>query len=101
RDPSAACTPVAVVFFSSLVIVRQYICTWTHEPRPDVAWWLTSKWFFLRNGLILVLLSWLSWRFVRHDTAPDARELESGEVVARLTDSGVITRDAAILVLAY
>src|SRR3989454_299826 len=66
-----------------------------------VRWWLTNKWFFLRNGLILVVLSWLSWRFVRHDTAPDAQELQSGEVVPRLTNSGAITRDAAILVLSY
>ena len=100
-EAAAAFTTVAVVLFIGLVIGRQYIFTWIHEPRPDVAWWLTTKWFFLRNGLILVVLSWLSWRFVRHDTAPDARELESGEVVARLTDSGVIARDAAILVLAY
>src|SRR5438552_3077971 len=100
-EAAAAFTTVAVVLFIGLVIGRQYIFTWIHEPRPDVAWWLTSKWFFLRNGAILVILSWLSWRFVRHDTAPDARELESGEVVARLTDSSVIARDAAILVLAY
>src|SRR6266571_4236847 len=43
-----------------------------------------------------VALSWLSWRFVRHDTTPDARELQSGEEVERLTDSGVISRDAGV-----
>src|SRR2546427_4075564 len=44
------------------------------RSRPDIGWWLTSKWFFVRNGAILAFLSWLSWRFVRHDTGPDVRE---------------------------
>jgi hypothetical protein len=100
-EAGVAFTTVAVVLFIGLIVGREYIFTWIHEPRPDIGWWLTSKWFFLRNGVILVLLSWLSWRFVRHDTAPDAREVASGEPVARLEDSPRISRDAAILVLAY
>src|SRR6266496_4514482 len=54
----AAFTTVAVVLFSGLIIGRQYIFTWIHEPRPEVGGWLTSRWFFARNGLILVALSW-------------------------------------------
>jgi hypothetical protein len=100
-EAAAAFTSVSVVLFIGLIFGRQYIFTWIHEPRPDLAWWLTTKWFFIRNGLILVVLSWLSWRFVRHDTAPDVVELARGEAVPRLTDSGVIARDAAILVLAF
>ena len=100
-EAGVAFTTVAVLLFIGLFIGREYIFTWIHEPRPDVGWWLTPKWFFVRNGAILVLLSWLSWRFVRRDTAPDVRELASGEPVARLEDSGPIARDAAILVLAY
>ena len=100
-EASAAFTTVAVLLFIGLIIGREYIFTWIHEPRPDVGWWLTSRWFFLRNGAILAALSWLSWRFVRHDVNPDARELAAGEPVARLEDAGKISRDAAILVLAY
>ena len=100
-EAGAAFTTVAVVLFIGLVIGRQYIFTWIHEPRPEIGGWLTSKWFFLRNGAILVVLSWLSWRFVRRDVGPDVRELASGTPVERLEDSGLITRDAAILVLAY
>ena len=100
-EAATAFTTVAVVLFIGLVIGRQYIFTWIHEPRPEIGWWLTTKWFFVRNGLILVVLSWLSWRFVRHDTTPDAQELQSGEAVPRLTNSGAIMRDAAILVLAF
>lgn len=100
-EAGAAFTTVAVVLFVGLVIGRQYIFTWIHEPRPEVGGWLTSKWFFLRNGAILVVLSWLSWRFVRRDVGPDVRELASGTPVERLEDSALITRDAAILVLAY
>ena len=94
-------TTVAVVLFIGLFIGRDYIFTWIHEPRPDVGWWLTTKWFFLRNGAILTVLSWLSWRFVRRDTAPDVRELAAGSPVDRKEDAGPISRDAAILVLAF
>jgi len=100
-EAGAAFTAVAVVLFVGLIIGRQYIFTWIHVPRPEVGWWLTNKWFFARNGAILVVLSWLSWRFVRHDTAPDVREVTGGEVVERTEDAARISRDAAILILAY
>ena len=100
-EAGVAFTTVAVVLFIGLFVGRQYIFTWIHEPRPEVGWWLTSKWFFLRNGAILAVLSWLSWRFVRRDTAPDVRELAAGSPVDRKEDAGPIARDAAILVLAY
>jgi hypothetical protein len=100
-EAGVAFTTVAVVLFIGLIVGRQYIFTWIHEPRPDVGWWLTSRWFFVRNGAILVVLSWLSWRFVRRDTAPDVRELAAGDTVDRKEDSVPISRDAAILVLAY
>ena len=99
-EAGAAFATVAVVLFIGLFIGRQYIFTWIHEPRPEVGWWLTSKWFFVRNGAILVALSWLSWRFVRHDTAPDVREL-AGETVVRTEDAPRISREAAFLILAY
>jgi hypothetical protein len=100
-EAGAAFTTVAILLFIGLVIGRQYIFTWIHEPRPEVGWWLTDTWFFLRNGLILAGLSWLSWRFVRHDTAPDIRELADGQAVDRKEDAPRIMRDAAFLILAY
>ena len=90
-----------VLLFIGLIIGRNYIFTWIHEPRPEIGWWLTTKWFFVRNGAILAVLSWLSWRFVRHDVAPDVREVTGGEAVARTEDAPRISRDAAILILAY
>jgi hypothetical protein len=100
-EAGAAFTTVAVLLFIGLIIGRQYIFTWIHEPRPEIGWWLTNKWFFVRNGAILVILSWLSWRFVRRDTAPDVREVVGGETVARIEDAPRISREAAILILAY
>ena len=99
-EAGAAFTTVALLLFIGLIVGRQYIFTWIHEPRPEISWWLTSKWFFLRNGAILVALSWLSWRFVRHDSAPDLREL-AGETVARTDDAARISREAAFLILAF
>jgi len=100
-EAGVAFTTVAVVLFIGLIIGRNYIFTWIHEPRPEVGWWLTTKWFFVRNGAILVVLSWVSWRFVRSDVGPDVRELSSGETVARTEDAPRISRDAAFVVLAY
>lgn len=100
-EANAAFTTVSFVLFIGLIVGRTYIFTWLHVPRPEVGWWLTTKWFFIRNGAILAFLSWLSWRFVRHDMAPDIRELASGEAVERTDDAPRISREAAFLVLAY
>ena len=100
-EAGVAFTSVSVVLFIGLIVGREYIFTWIHEPRPDIGGWLTSKWFFLRNGAILVALSWISWRFVRHDTAPDIREVESGQPVDRREDMPRISREAAFVILAY
>src|SRR2546427_11913069 len=58
-EAAAPLPTVAGGLLLRLVIGRQYIFTWIHEPRPDVAWWLTCKWVFLRNGLTLV--PWSGW----------------------------------------
>ena len=100
-EAGVAFTTVSVVLFIGLFIGRQHIFTWLHEPRPEIGGWLTTKWFFARNGAVLAALSWLSWRFVRHDLAPDVRELATGKAADRKEDAGRISRDAAILILAY
>ena len=99
-EAGVAFTTVSVLLFIGLFIGREHIFTWIHEPRPEVGGWLTTNWFFLRNGAILVALSWLSWRFVRHDVAPDIREL-AGEQVERTEDAVRISREAAFVILAY
>jgi hypothetical protein len=100
-EAGVAFTTVSLLLFVGTIIGREYIFTWIHEPRPEIGGWLTSKWFFLRNGAILAALSWLSWRFVRRDVMPDVRELASGEAVERKEGADPISRDAAILILAY
>src|SRR6184192_1340566 len=54
---------VAPVLFLGLFFGRQHVFSWLHEPRADIGPWLTTKFFFVRNGLVLALLAWLSWRF--------------------------------------
>jgi len=100
-EAGAAFTVVAIVLFAGLFFGRDHIFSWLHEPRTEIGGWLTTKWFFARNGLILVAMAWLTWRFVGRDLAPDVRELNSGTPVDRKEDADAITRDAAILVLAY
>lgn len=100
-EAGAAFLLVSLVLYLGLFVGRFSIFTWLHEPRPDIGGWLTTRFFFIRNGLIYVLLTWLSWRFVRHDNAPDMRELGGGRPAERLEDRDRITRDAAVLVVAY
>src|SRR5216110_1344591 len=91
----------ALVLYVGLFLGRSHIFTWLHEPRPDVGPWLTEKFFFLRNGVILAALAWLSWRFVRHDMAPDRSELADGHPAERLAGRDQIAREAAWLIVGY
>src|SRR5436309_2136340 len=77
-ESAAAFLVVALALYVGLVLGRAYIFSWLREPRPDLGGWLTSRFFFPRNGLVLAALAWPSWRFVRHDLAPDVRELADG-----------------------
>jgi len=92
---------VSLALFIGLIVGRAHVFGWLHDPRPDLGAWLTAKTFFLRNGAIYALLTWLSWRFVQHDLAPDVRELTDGRPADRLENRDAIARDAAVLVVAY
>src|SRR5256885_16547915 len=97
-ESAAGFLVVAVVLYGGLVVGRTYIFSWLREPRPDIGAWLVSGFFFPRNGLILAALAWLSWRFVRHDVAPDVRGLADGRPVDRLEGRGQSARGAGVLV---
>ena len=100
-EAAVAFLVVSLVLYLGLIVGRVYIFSWLHEPRPDIGSWLTAKFFFVRNGAIYVLLTWLSWRFVRHDMAPDIHELADGRPAERLEGRDTIAREAAVLVVAY
>ena len=102
-ESAAAFQVVVLVLFLGLFVGRGHLFPWLGaEPRPDLGWWLTSPVFFVRNFLILAALAWLSWRFVRHDLAPDLKELADGQA-AELDGhaQGVLSREAAFLVLGF
>src|SRR3989304_1772646 len=93
---------VALVLSLGLYVGREHIFSWLHEPRTDLGWWLTSPGFFVRDFVVLAALAWLSWRFVRHDVAPDLREIPEGRPVELdAADKGQISREAAFLVIGY
>jgi len=100
-ESAAAFLAVSLALYLGVVWGRAAIFSWLAERRPDLGAWLTSKFFFLRNGLIYLGLTWLSWRFVRHDLAPDLREVGGGPPADRLEGRDAIARDAALLVVAY
>ena len=94
---------VAVVLFIGLFLGRFHLFGWLRGvPRDYLGPWFTTGFFFVRNGLILMVLAWLSWRFVRRDLAPDVRELAEGRPVdPDAHEKGLISREAAIMVIAY
>ncbi len=92
---------VSLLLYLGLVVGRGHIFSWIHEPRQDLGWWLRAQFFFVRNWAIYALLTRLSWRFVRHDMAPDIGELAGGRPADRLEGRDVISREAAFLVLGY
>ena len=101
-ESAAPFTTLVVVLFVLELFGRPFIYSWLHEPRPDVGWWLTTKWFFVRNTAVFALLAWLTWRFVRADVAPDARELAGGRAEAvPEAEQTAISRNAAILIVAF
>ncbi|HUL03677.1 MAG TPA: hypothetical protein VLV16_10655 [Gemmatimonadales bacterium] len=94
---------VILVLFVGLFLGREHLFGWLKDaPRPYLGVWFTTPVFFARNGLILALLAWLSWRFVRRDMAPDIEELATGRPVdPDAQEKGLISREAAILALAF
>ena len=100
-EAGSAFLRVSLVLFIGLIVGRGHIFSWLRDLRPDLGSWLTVKTFFLRNGAIYALLTWLSWRFVQRDMAPDVRELADGRPADRLENRDAINRDAGVLVVAY
>src|SRR5205823_3876608 len=76
---------VALLLFAGEFVARAALFGWVHAPqRTEVGPWFTTPFFFVRTWLILALMAWLSWRFVRADMAPDIGELASGRPAERL-----------------
>lgn len=101
-EASVAFLPVAVVLFFASYLGRTYIYPWATTPRTDLGWWLSPTWFYVRDGAVLIVMSWLSWRFVRADMAPDVAELATGKPVnPSAEERGLITRDAALVAIAF
>jgi hypothetical protein len=101
-EASVAFLPIAVVLFFVSYFGRGYIYPWIAEPREDLGWWLKPTWFYLRDGAVLALLAWLSWRFVRRDVAPDVAELAGGHPVESTeAERGLLARDAALVAVGF
>src|SRR5260370_42649604 len=94
-ESAAAFLAVSLLLYLGVFVGRLAIFPWLVQQRPDIGAWLTTRFFFVRNGLIYVALTWLSWRFVRHDRAPDRREVGGGPPAERLGRPYSIPRGAA------
>ena len=101
-EASVAFLPFGVLLFLGSWFGRGYLYSWITEPRPDIGSWLTPIPFYVRNGAILALLTWLAWRFVQRDMRPDLAELASGKTAEPdAAEQGRIASAAAILVVAW
>src|SRR3989442_4177133 len=75
-EAAAPFTALVVVLFALEVFGRGSIYAWLHDPRPDVGWRLTTKWFFVRNTAVFARLRRPTRWFVRADAGPGTPELD-------------------------
>ncbi len=59
--------PIAFLLFFPLFFGRHWLFPWVREPIPEKAAWLNVPFFFLRNGLGLLLLIVLSLLFLYYN----------------------------------
>ena len=62
--------PISFLLFFPLIAGRHWLFPWVREPIPEKAIWLNAPFFFLRNGLGLVLLVVLSLFFLYYSLRP-------------------------------
>ena len=93
---------VSLVLYLGLILGRAYLFTTLPVHRPLSGFWFGSTFLFVRNWLLLALMAWLSWRFVRRDMAPDIAELATGTPATDDANSKrLVAKDAAILIMCW
>ncbi|MFB3881551.1 MAG: hypothetical protein ACE149_09820 [Armatimonadota bacterium] len=75
--------PVCLLAFAALIAGRRYLLPWLGTEVGDRAFWLNWRSLFLRDGLGLLLLTALSWAFVRTYLRADAGPTEEGAAADR------------------
>lgn len=71
--------PLALLCFFVIFLGRDHLFPWIEHPTPVRGKWLTVSWVFWRDLLSLLVLFWLSFKFVINKMKPDLLRLR-GEV---------------------
>jgi len=101
-EAAVAFLVVSLVLYLGLILGRAYLFKTLPLDRPQVGFWFAEPFFLIRNWLILAVMAWLSWRFVRRDTAPDVQELATGTPATDdVASKGLASKDAAILIVSW
>src|SRR5260370_34300827 len=66
-ESAVAFLAVSLLLYLGLFVGRFAIFPWLLQQRPDIGAWLTTRFFFVRHGVIYLALTALSWRFSRPD----------------------------------
>lgn len=64
-EANVAFLPVAFILFLATYVGRQYLFPWARSPRPGTEWWMQPGFVYVRMGLLLGILFFFMWRFVR------------------------------------
>ena len=87
--------PLSFVLYLVLVFGGQSIFPWLHEPVHGRELWLSAPFLFGRDGLIFLLLLWVSYEFVYRSVRPDLgalwRENPGSETMSRWVER--VTKD--------
>jgi hypothetical protein len=101
-EAGSAFVVLSLVLYLGLVLGRAYLFKSLPVDRPGVGFWFTGGFLLPREWVILALMAWLTWRFVRRDMAPDVEEVATGRPATDdVRSKTLVSRDAAFLILGW
>jgi hypothetical protein len=92
--------PISFVLFWALFVGRHVLWVWVDHPLPEKAAWLNVPFFFLRDGVGLLIMTLLSLAFVKLSRRDDVRAWAEDSSNIE-TPPSAIRRLAIVTAMAY
>lgn len=76
--------PLSFILYLVLIVGGQSLFPWIREDTHGKGFWLNAPFVFGRDGIIFLLLLWLSYRFVRYSVRTDLGLLKEKDALLKL-----------------
>lgn len=94
--------PVSFILLWPLLLGRETVFWWVHNPNPEKAAWLNTPFFFAREGLGLLLMATVALIFVYHSVQSDRKWIDNGdEATERHTNAQATLSPVFIILYAF